>query len=166
MCYTCIIGGDTMTNDFDERDRQIRKLQQNLSAIRKIAGWTAETLGNKIGVTKQTISNLENQKSSMNFTQYIAIRAVIDSEIEKNQENEVLHKVVALLLDSEDRLDEDDYSKVQEVVGTVAASAAGGTPTAKLDALFNVLIKSMPIVIPIIGAIIGSSTNWMKKLLK
>ncbi|WP_280736784.1 MULTISPECIES: helix-turn-helix transcriptional regulator [unclassified Enterococcus] len=155
-----------MTNDFDERDRQIRKLQQNLSAIRKIAGWTAETLGNKIGVTKQTISNLENQKSSMNFTQYIAIRAVIDSEIEKNQENEVLHKVVALLLDSEDRLDEDDYSKVQEVVGTVAASAAGGTPTAKLDALFNVLIKSMPIVIPIIGAIIGSSTNWMKKLLK
>lgn len=155
-----------MTNDFDERDRQIRKLQQNLSAIRKIAGWTAETLGNKIGVTKQTISNLENQKSSMNFTQYIAIRAVIDSEIEKNQENEVLPKVVALLLDSEDSLDEDDYSKVQEVVGTVAASAAGGTPTAKLDALFNVLIKSMPIVIPVIGAMIGSSTNWMKKLLK
>lgn len=141
-------------------------MQQNLASIRKIAGWTAEVLGNKIGVTKQTISNLENQKSAMNFTQYIAIRSVIDAEIENNKENEVLPKVVALLLDSEDEIDEDDYSKVQEVVGTVAATAAGGTPTAKLDGIFNILIKSIPFVIPIIGAIIGSSTNWSKKLLR
>lgn len=54
-----------------------------LSSIRKIAGWTAATLGDKIGVTKQTISNLENQKSPMTFTQYIAIRAVLDAEVEK-----------------------------------------------------------------------------------
>jgi len=65
-----------MSDKLKERERQIKRLQQNLSSIRKIAGWTAEVLGEKIGVTKQTISNLENRKSAMNFTQYIAIRSV------------------------------------------------------------------------------------------
>lgn len=155
-----------MSDKINERDIQIKKLQQNLSPIRKIAGWTAEVLGDKIGVTKQTISNLENKKTPMNFTQYIAIRSVLDYEIANNKENEVLPKVVALLLDSEDELDETDYSKVQDVVGTVAATAAGGTSTDKLDMVFNVLIKSLPFIVPIIGAIIGTSTSWSKKLFK
>ena len=113
-----------MSNKMKEREIQVKRLQNNLSAIRKIAGWTSEVLGDKIGVTKQTISNLENKKTQMNFTQYIAIRSVLDYEISNNKENEVLPKVVALLLDCEDELDESDYSKVQDVVGTVAATAA------------------------------------------
>ena len=144
-----------MTDKAREREKQIKKLQQNLSSIRKIAGWTAEVLGDKIGVTKQTISNLENQKTPMNFTQYIAIRSVIDAEIESNKDNEVLPKVVALLLDSDDELDEDDYSKVQDVVGTVAATAAGGRQRQKLDSVFDILIKSIPFVVPVIGALLA-----------
>ncbi len=155
-----------MSGKVTEREIQIRKLQQNLSSIRKIAGWTAEILGDKIGVTKQTISNLENQKTSMTFTQYIAIRSVLDYEIENNKENEVLPKVVALLLDSGDELDGDNYSKVQDVASTVAASAVGGTPTAKLDRVFALLTASLPLVVPIVGAIIGSTSNWSRKLLK
>ena len=155
-----------MSDKIKEREIQIKRLQQNLSPIRKIAGWTAEVLGDKIGVTKQTISNLENNKTPMNFTQYIAIRSVLDYEITNNKENEVLPKVVALLLDSEDELDEADYSKVQDIVGTVAATAAGGKSTDKLDMVFDVLMKSLPIIVPIIGTIIGTSTNWPKKLFK
>ena len=155
-----------MSNKMKEREIQVKRLQNNLSAIRKIAGWTAEVLGDKIGVTKQTISNLENKKTPMNFTQYIAIRSVLDYEITNNKENEVLPKVVALLLDSEDELDEADYSKVQDIVGTVAATAAGGKSTDKLDMVFDVLMKSLPIIVPIIGTIIGTSTNWPKKLFK
>jgi len=155
-----------VSNKMKEREIQVKRLQNNLSAIRKIAGWTAEVLGDKIGVTKQTISNLENKKTPMNFTQYIAIRSVLDYEISNNKENEVLPKVVALLLDCEDELDESDYSKVQEVVGTVAATAAGGTSTDKLDTVFDVLMKSLPFVVPIIGTIIGTSANWSKKLFK
>jgi len=126
-----------MPNINTERELQIKRLQQNLASIRKIAGWTAEVLGYKIGVTKQTISNLENGKNPMNFTQYIAIRSVLDDEIESNKENEILPKVVALLLDSGDELDEEKYSKVQDVASTVAASAAGGTSAAKLDNVFS-----------------------------
>lgn len=155
-----------MSNENKERELQIKRLQQNLSSIRKIARWTAEVLGDKIGVTKQTISNLENRKTPMNFTQYIAIRSVLDYEIQNNKENEVLPKVVALLLDSDDELDDDSYLKVQDIAGTVAASAVGGTPTSKLDDVFDILIKTLPFVVPILGAIIGSSGSWSKKLFK
>lgn len=153
-----------MSEKLNERNKQIKRLQQNLSSIRKIAGWTAEVLGEKIGVTKQTISNIENNKSTMNFSQYIAIRSIFDAEIANNKENELLPKVVAILLDSEDEISEDDYSKIQDVVETVAATAAGGTPTTKLDSVFDILIKSIPFAVPVIGAIIGS-VNW-KKILK
>lgn len=153
-----------MSEKLNERNKQIKRLQQNLSSIRKIAGWTAEVLGEKIGVTKQTISNIENNKSTMNFSQYIAIRSVLDAEIANNKDNELLPKVVAILLDSEDEINEDDYSKIQDVVETVAATAAGGTPVKKLDSVFDILIKSIPFVVPVIGAIIGS-VNW-KKILK
>ena len=148
-----------------KRQVQIKRLQQNLSSIRKIAGWTAEVLGEKIGVTKQTISNLENEKSPMNFTQYIAIRTAFDCEMESNKENEVLPKVVAILLDN-DELDDENYSKVKDVADTVAASAVGGTPVVKLSNVFDILIASLPFIIaPIIGVIIGGSFNW-KKLIK
>lgn len=155
-----------MANENKEREAQIKRLQQNLSSIRKIAGWTTEVLGDKIGVTKQTISNLENVKTPMNFTQYISIRSVLDYEIENNKENEVLPKVVALMLDSGDELDDDNYSKIQDVAGTVAASAVGGTPTAKLDSVFALLTASLPLIVPIVGAIIGSTSHWSKKWLK
>ncbi len=153
-----------MSIKLNERNEQIKRLQQNLSSIRKIAGWTAEVLGEKIGVTKQTISNIENNKSTMNFSLYIAIRSVLDAEITNNKENELLPKVVAILLDSEGEINEDDYSKIQDVVETVAATAVGGTPTTKLDSVFDILIKAIPFAVPVIGAIIGS-VNW-KKILK
>ena len=115
-----------MDKQFDQRQKQINRLQENLSSIRKIAGWTAEVLGNKIGVTKQTISNLENNKTPMNFTQYIAIRSVLDAEIEQNKENKVLPQVIAILLDSDNELDNDEYEEIQKSVETVSAVASGG----------------------------------------
>ena len=144
----------------EQRIKQIKKLQKNLSSIRKIAGWTAATLGEKIGVTKQTISNLENQKTPMTFTQYIAIRAVLDAEVGGNKENTVLPKVITILLDSDDELDDDTYEEVQKSVEQVAASAAGGVTGVALVSVFAALV---PVAGTILGAI--SALNW-KKLLK
>ena len=149
-----------MEKQKDQRAKQIKKLQKNLSSIRKIAGWTAATLGEKIGVTKQTISNLENQKTPMNFTQYIAIRAVLDAEVENNKDNTVLPKVIAILLDSNDELDDDTYEEVQKSVEQVAASTVGGVSGAALVSVFAALV-------PLAGTILGamSALDW-KKLLK
>lgn len=149
-----------MENKKNERQLQINRLQQNLSSIRKIAGWSTETLGNKIGVTKQTISNLENKKTPMTFTQYIAIRAVLDAEIETNKDNEALPKVISILLDSVDSIDDNEYKEVQKSVETVAATASGGVAS---SALLGLLGAISPLAVSLIGT--ATLVNW-KKLLK
>ena len=149
-----------MDKQFDQRQKQINRLQENLSSIRKIAGWTAEVLGNKIGVTKQTISNLENNKTPMNFTQYIAIRSVLDAEIEQNKENKVLPQVIAILLDSDNELDNDEYEEIQKSVETVSAVASGGIKGA---AILSALTALSPLVIGLLSSV--KITDW-KKLLK
>jgi transcriptional regulator with XRE-family HTH domain len=142
----------------DGREPKIARLQHNLSAIRKIAGCTAEQLGDKIGVSKQTISNLENIKSPMNLTQYIAIRAVIDYEIASNPENEVLPQVVAILLDS----DNDDNEKVKEPVKIVAASAAGGIAAGTLAGVLAAIVPLTKLAIPVGVA----CASWLKDIQK
>lgn len=149
-----------MDNQLEQRQRQINRLQENLSSIRKIAGWTAEVLGSKIGVTKQTISNLENKKTPMNFTQYIAIRSVLDAEIERDKENKVLPQVIAILLDSDDEIDYKEYEKIQKSVKTVSAVASGGI---KGTALLSALTALSPLVIVLLGSV--KISDW-KKLLK
>ena len=159
-----------------DREKKINLLQQNLSSIRKIAGWTTEELGDKIGVTKQTISNLENNKTPMNFTQYIAIRAVLDCEIEGNKENELLPKVVDVLLEHGDKMEEVDYKKIQEGITAIAAAASSGLAGATLMTMFSSLVLPVLSVVGLgfinpIGAIIGATTGvvgskWLKKILE
>lgn len=78
------------------------KLQKYLPLIRNAAGWTAEELGNKIGVTKQTISNLENQKTKMSKTQYLAIQMVISQKIATTPNDLTLANMMKLVMDIDD----------------------------------------------------------------
>ena len=170
--------GDIMSNSSNDRERKIKILQQNLSSIRKIAGWTAEQLGDKIGVTKQTISNLENSKTPMNFTQYIAIRAVLDCEVEEHPENEALAQAIDILLNHADKLDDENYKNVKNSIDTVAAAAAGGVAGAALTGAFTGMVlpvakvAGLTLLGPVGGAIgIGTAVGvvgatWLKKLIK
>lgn len=94
---------------------EIAKLQDNLQTIRKAGGWSAEEFGEMIGVTKQTISNLENKKTPMSKTQYIAIRAVLDYELAEQPENAVLVSTVNLCLNS-DNLPVADIKKARAFI--------------------------------------------------
>ena len=105
-----------------DRVHQIKLLQENLQTIRKLIGWTIDDLGEKIGVSKQTISNLENANTKMSLTQYIAIRAVLDYEVQEHPENDVLPKAIHLLLDEENNLSQEEYMQVKEAIATVAAA--------------------------------------------
>ena len=106
-------------------DNDRAKLQKNLAVIRKLAGWTSADLGELIGVTKQTISGIENNRSTMTKTQYIAIRAMIDYEIECNPENVALAQAVNLILDS-DELTEEDQVKVDTTVAYISGAKEKG----------------------------------------
>ena len=57
----------------------IEKMQNNLALIRDIAGWTTRDLAQKIGVSKKTISDLEDNKIAMTAEQYSLIKKELDN---------------------------------------------------------------------------------------
>lgn len=61
----------------DITDEKINIFQNNLIHIRNCLGLSRQQLGDMIGVTRQTIHNLECNKSKMTKTFYIAIATVI-----------------------------------------------------------------------------------------
>lgn len=155
-------------NEKEKKQKQVQLLQQNLCSIRKIAGWTAEQLGEKIGVTKQTISNLENSKTPMSLTQYIAIRSILDYEIASNPDNTVLPQVIDILVDKGAELEEENYSEIRETVDTVAASASTGKTGSALAKTFTSLLtpERIGVIVGIVIATADGKSSWLKKILK
>lgn len=71
----------------DNKEKKINELQENLQSLRKALGWSANDLAEHIGVTRQTIHNIESGKTPISLTQYLAIRSVMQEEI-KNKNND------------------------------------------------------------------------------
>lgn len=144
---------------------EIELLQNNLALIRKAGGWSAEEFGDMIGVTKQTISNLENKKTPMSKTQYIAIRSVLDFEIAERKDDAILSSTVNLCLNSEG-LSEDDIKKAQAFVegaakiGLDKAAIAGG-----LVALIGA-VAAETVLFPFAAPALAGSAVWIAKILK
>lgn len=107
-------------------DTQIQIMQDNLSDLRKIAGWTSEMLAGKLGITKQTISNLENHKVKLSRIQYIAIRSVFECEIASNPSNTTLRKVMGVLFQSMPPVYAAHKDSVRTAMLSIASIAAAG----------------------------------------
>ena len=58
--------------------KRIEVVQHNLLAIRHVLGWSAKRLGEEIGVTRQTINNIEVGRNKLNQTQFLALLWVFD----------------------------------------------------------------------------------------
>ena len=50
-------------------NEKVKRLQKYLSVIRTSAGWSASELGEKLDVSRQMISNLENGHNKMTMMQ-------------------------------------------------------------------------------------------------
>ena len=118
-------------------------MQKNLSILRKINGWTTEELGTKIGVTKQTISNLENYKVVMTKSQYIALRSVFEYEIRCVSENQTLQRIMLLLFYSDITFDDTSEAAIDEALNNIAAAASGGVKGNQLYLLSTTLLSPM-----------------------
>lgn len=106
------------------------RLQDNLQVVRKIAGWTAQELGDAVGVTRQTISNLEKHRTPMTKTQYLALRTVINHEIETG-DNQILGQVVRTLIDQP--VEEEMRAARENSGATCASDASAGKPSAMVS---------------------------------
>ena len=122
-----------------ERAIQIVRLQENLASIRRIAGWTAEDLGEMLGVTKQNISNLEKENTKLSQAQYIAIRHLLDYQISLDKKNRTLPHIIRLLLDSLE-IQGHEYSLLRSTardIGNAAVSMKGSTLRIFADTLLK-----------------------------
>ena len=126
----------------NERTRQI--LQDNLKSIREILNWTSADLGDLIGVTKQTISNLETKNSKLTKLHYIALRTVVDFEIEKLKSTDSDRaKRAEMLLEvlskaEEENLDFDEISQASKlIVSSTSAMIAGTIISALIPFVLN-----------------------------
>lgn len=59
----------------------IKRLQTALTALRKLRGWTMQDLGDRVGVSKQSIGNVECNKTPLSKSLYILIRMAFQSSL-------------------------------------------------------------------------------------
>ena len=59
----------------------MKRMQDNLRTLRKSMGWSSTELGERVGLSRQFISMLENHRYTMTKTQYLAICKVVEDEI-------------------------------------------------------------------------------------
>ncbi len=141
-------------------ESEIMMLQDNLQPIRNAGGWTLEELGDMIGVTKQTMSNLENKKTEMSRTQYIALRSVLDYEVENNPDNTVLPAALDLFLDSDKYTPEQKASVNAFITGARKSGMDSASIIAGVASLVGVAIATL-----VATNTTSPNKNWLSKLL-
>ena len=144
-----------------EIERELVNLQDNRSLIRTAGGWSTEQFGDMIGVTKQTISNLENRKTTLSKTQYIAIRSVLDYEMERDPSNQLLESTINLCLNSSEELSQENRDKV---LAFVSGSKKVGLDEVSIIAGVGSLIG---VTLGVIGSMSKGTevSTWLRKIL-
>lgn len=156
--------GDDMKPVVEE---EIAKLQDNLPLIRNAGGWSAEEFGDMIGVTKQTVRNLETKKTRLSKTQYIAIRAVLDYELEERPDDQLLASAVNLSMNSDDLLEPEKNQARAFVEGATRTGLDQKAIVAGLAALIGAAAAEAIVMGPIASVAIGATADtWLSKIIK
>lgn len=115
----------------DIERRWIGQFQENLSVIRKVAGWTTQQLADELGVARQTVSNLETGRSPMTKLQYLALRTVFSAEIARRKDRDLARIIKTLVDDPVERLIVEQTRPADRPDGprSPAADAANGDGT-------------------------------------
>ena len=146
---------------------EIQRMQDNLLLIRRAIGWTASEFGEQIGVTRQTINNIESGRNKLTKIQYIAMRSVIDAEIVKHQEETKMVKILLdMLIDHPENYSKADYNELLEKANLMSPSILAGAATREtvskewVKTAGAVVAGTMAVGAPIVGAAVG---GWLAK---
>ena len=155
---------------------EIERLQEHLLLIRRAVGWTAEEFGDRIGVTRQTINNLEAKRNKLNKTQYIAIRAVLDAEMAASPDDtEMLKCLLDVFIDNPDKYEAKDREELLEKANMLTPSILARTTSRAavskelVGAAGALGMAAALMAVPVIGpglAIAGGTSAWLLKALK
>lgn len=158
------------------------RLQQHLLLIRRCVGWTAAEFGEKIGVTRQTINNLEANKPKkfkLSRTQYLAIRRVLDEEMMASPKDmEMVQTILEVLVDHPDDYPEDERDKVLHKANLIApsilaksssrADVASEWATTRKAGLLGDVVATLAFAVPVAGKVLAApvAANLFKDLAK
>lgn len=147
-----VIEGDNM----NESDR-IKRFQDNLLLIRKATGWSEAEFGERIGVTRQTINNLETKKNTLTKTQYIAMRAVLNDEIihsmSDTKDTEMLICILEALVDNPEKYSTQEKKNILEKANLLTpAIITKSNPRKEVSNEFVNILKSLGIAVGVIVA--------------
>ena len=94
--------------DFLSEARQaiIENFQISMRAIRLLMGYSIAELAEYVGVTRQTINNLETGKSKMSVMQFLSLAAVVDNYIVSNGD---MYQAIEAILDGNGRKSSGKY---------------------------------------------------------
>ena len=107
---------------------EIIRMQNNLLLIRRTVGWTAEEFGERIGVTRQTINNIEAGRNKLTKTQYIAMRSVLDAEITQSPDDtEMLRVLLDVLVDQPEKYSNKEREELLAKANLMSPSILAGT---------------------------------------
>lgn len=127
----------------------IDRLQRHLSLIRTCAGWTASDLGEKLKVSRQTISAFEKEGNQLSMMQYLAIRQVIEHEIADSKDSGgMLAMVFDALVDHPESYDNAERNEILSKAKLMAPSVMKNPDERKTvsTALKAILIASGVVV--------------------
>lgn len=145
-------------------DEEIDRFEEIFPLIRRTVGWSAEEFGEKIGVSRQTINNLENKKYKLTRTPYIAMRYVLDDEIEKHpDETEMLKVILDCFVDHPDKYDKKVKDEIYEKANLLSpAIKTKQSDRKEVSAAWKSILTSLGVITAatISAILIGT---WKKK---
>lgn len=154
---------------------EIIRMQENLLLIRRTVGWTAEEFGDRIGVTRQTINNIEFGRNKLSKTQYIAMRSVLDAEMAQSPEDTaMLRLLLDVLVDHPEKYEEAERADILSKANLMAPAILAGSATRKTVSAEWVRsvgtaagISAALGAIPAVGAMAGGVVSaWMLRAIE
>lgn len=149
---------------------EIIRMQENLLLIRRTVGWTAEEFGDRIGVTRQTINNIEFGRNKLSKTQYIAMRSVLDAEMAQSPEDTaMLRLLLDVLIDHPEKYEETERADILSKANLMAPAILAGSATR--ETVSKEWLRSVGTTtgiatalsaIPLVGAVAGGMVSaWL-----
>ena len=123
--------------DFCTLDR----FSTNMSTLRKIAGWSQESLAWILEVSAGTVQRMENERGHMSIMQYLAVRSLMEREVKNG--NWLLGEALAILVDMSPR----DMEYESKIVSCIQQAERRTSKKLGVKALQNTIMKTMPSII-------------------
>ena len=138
---------------------EIKRLQDNLPILRACANWSVQEFADMLGVTRQTINNLEKGEGGtvMSKIQYLAIRSLFSYEIEKNN-NKKLSDLLYYLVDHPKELNQEKQEMLSKQAKVLSSAVKGGASTSDVDDIWSSILEVIGITA--IGTAIGIAFGW------